>query len=126
VRLMDGEDRAGAHRIYFNRAAASAAVKDWDAAIADYQKSISINSQYPEVRIFLGDAYASAGRYREALAEYDKFIAVNPKNARAYYGKGFVLKKMHDDAGAMQQMEKSCQLGLNQACLIASMRLRNK
>jgi len=121
VGLLHGEDRLGAHRIYFNRAQALAAVKNWDAAIADHQKSLAINSTYPEVNIALASAYSNSGRYPEALAEFDKVIAGNPKNASAYYGKSFVLKNLRDMAGSIQQMEKSCQLGLKQACIIVAL-----
>ncbi|CAH1903804.1 TPR_REGION domain-containing protein [Candidatus Nitrotoga sp. HW29] len=121
VGLLHGEDRLGAHRTYFNRAQALAAVKNWDAAIADYQKSLAINSTYPEVNIALASAYSNSGRYPEALAEFDKVIAGNPKNASAYYGKSFVLKNLHNMTGAIQQMEKSCQLGLKQACIIVAL-----
>jgi len=121
VGLLHGEDRLGAHRIYFNRAQASFAVKNWDAAIADYKKSLAINPTYPEVNIALASAYSNSGRYPEALAEFDRVIAGNPKNASAYYGKSFVLKNLHDMAGSIQQMEKSCQLGLQQACLIVAL-----
>lgn len=122
VRLLHGEDRLGAHRIYFNRAQASAAVKNWDAAIADYQKSLAINSTYPEVNIALASAYSNSGRYPEALAEFDKVIDGNPKNASAYYGKSFVLKNLSDMGRSIQQMEKSCQLGLKLACVIVTLR----
>lgn len=122
VSLLHGEDRLGAHRTYFNRAQASVAVKNWDAAIADYQKSLAINSTYPEVNIALASAYTNLKRYPEALAEFNKVIAGSPKNASAYYGKSFVLKNLHDMAGAIQQMEKSCQLGLKQACIIVALK----
>ena len=62
----------------------------------------------------------NAQRFEEAIVEFDKVISAEPKNANAYYGKGFALKRLHDDEGAMQQIRKSCDLGLNQACLIAA------
>ena len=126
VGLLHGENRLGAHRIYFNRAQALVAVKNWNAAIADYQKSLAINSTYPEVNIALASAYSNSGRYPEALAEFDKVIVGNPKNASAYYGKSFVLKNLHDKAGSVQQMEKSCQLGLKQACIIVALNQRQQ
>jgi len=122
VGLLHGEDRLGAHRIYFNRAQASVAVKNWDAAIVDYQKSLAINSTYPEVNIALASTYINLKRYPEALAEFDRVIAGNPKNASAYYGKSYVLKNLHNMVGSIQQMEKSCQLGLKQACIIVTLR----
>lgn len=120
VQLLHGEDRLGSHRTYFNRARASAAKKNWDAAIADYKKSLAINSHYTEVNINLGKVLINAQRFEEAIVEFDKVIYAEPKNANAYYGKGFALKRLHDDEGAMQQIRKSCDLGLNQACLIAA------
>jgi tetratricopeptide (TPR) repeat protein len=126
VRLLHGENRLGAHRTYFVRAQASAKAKNWDAAIADYEKSLAINSTYPEVNVALASVYVNLKRYPEALAEFDKVIAGNPKNANAYYGKSVVLKNLHDMAGSMQQMEKSCQFGLKEACIIVALNRQNK
>jgi tetratricopeptide (TPR) repeat protein len=126
VRLLHGENRLGAHRTYFVRAQASATAKNWDAAIADYQKSLAINSTYPEVNVALASVYVNLKRYPEALAEFDKVIAGNPKNASAYYGKSVVLKNLHDMAGSMQQMEKSCQFGQKEACIIVALNRQNK
>lgn len=126
VQLLHGEDRLGSHRTYFNRAHASAAKKNWDAAIADYKKSLAINSSYTEVNINLGNVLINAQRFQEAIVEFDKVIAAEPENANAYYGKGIALKRLHDDVGAMQQIRKSCELGLNQACMIAAIVPRMK
>lgn len=126
VQLLHGEDRLGSHRTYFNRARASAEKKNWDAAIADYKKSLAINSSYTEVNINLGRVLVNAQRFQEAIVEFDKVIAAEPENANAYYGKGIALKRLHDDVGAMQQIRKSCELGLNQACMIAAIVPRMK
>lgn len=120
VTLLHGEDKLGSHRTYFNRAQASAEHKDWEAAIADYRKSLAINSSYPEVNVLLGAALVNAKRFQESILEFDKAIAMQPDFARAYYTKAYALKNLHDDAGAMQQMKKSCELGLQQACIIAA------
>ena len=78
------------------------------------------------MNIALASVYSNSGRYPEALAEFDKVIVGNPKNASAYYGKSFVLKNLHDKAGSVQQMEKSCQLGLKQACIIVALNQRQQ
>lgn len=120
VQLLHGEDKLGSHRTYFNRAQASVGEKNWDAAIADFRKSIAINSTYPEVNITLGSALNNAKRYQEALVEFDKAIVARPQDPSAYYAKGFALKNLHDEKGSMQQIKKSCELGLQQACFIAA------
>jgi tetratricopeptide (TPR) repeat protein len=119
VQLLHGEDRLGAHRTYFNRAQASSVNKSWDAAIADYRKSLAINSSYPEVTLMLGSVLNNAQHFQEAIVEFDKVIVLQPDNASAYYAKGFALRNLNDNEGAMRNIQKSCDLGLNMACIIA-------
>jgi tetratricopeptide (TPR) repeat protein len=121
VQLLHGEDRLGSQRTYYNRAQASVVQKNWDAAITDYQKSLSIDASHPQVYMALAIAYYGAKRYTEALAILDKVIALDEKNARAYYNKGVVMNALKDKAGALSNMEKSCALGEMTACAIVSM-----
>jgi tetratricopeptide (TPR) repeat protein len=121
VKLLYGEDRLGSQRTYYNRAHASAKLKKWDAAIADYQKSLSIDSSHSQVFTALAGAYYGAKRYPEALTVLDKVIAQDAKNAQAYYSKGAALNALGDKAGALRNLEKSCELGNSTACAIASL-----
>jgi tetratricopeptide (TPR) repeat protein len=121
VRLLHGEDRLGAQRTYYNRGHASAALKHWDVAIADYQKSLSLDASHPQVYMALADAYYGAKRYTEMLPVLDKVIALDNKNARAYYSKGVVLNALNDKTGALRNMQQSCVLGEMTACAIVSM-----
>ena len=74
----------------------------------------------------LGMAYGNAGRYGEALQQFDATLAINANDDRAYFAKGFTLKRMHRDREAMQQMEQSCRLKNQSACLLVSMSQSNK
>lgn len=122
VTLLHGEDRLGAQRIYFSRGYYAAKDHgDLTKAIDDYKRSLQISAAFPPVRMALAGAYANMGRYQEALVEYDRTIASDPKNSEAYYGRAFVLKYMHDNVGAATAMQKSCDLGKNMACLMVSM-----
>jgi tetratricopeptide (TPR) repeat protein len=121
VKLLHGEDRLGSQRTYYNRAHASAKLKNWDVAIVDYQKSLAIDASHPQVFTALAGAYYGAKRYPEALAVLDKVIAQDAKNAQAYYSKGAVLNALGDKAGALRNLEKSCELGNSTACAIASL-----
>lgn len=121
VKLLHGEDRLGAQRIYYNRGYSAASKKgDWTSAIEDYKKSLQISSAFPQVKMALAGAYANAGRHQEALAEYDQAIAISPKDPDAYYEKALFLKKIRDNAGAMAHMQKSCDLGKGMACAMMS------
>lgn len=122
VQLLHGENRQGAQRAYYNRGYAVAIKGDWPSAIEDYKRSLQISSSFPSVKMALAGAYANAGRNVEALATYDQAIAADPRNAEAYYGKALFLAKMRDNAGALANMQKSCDSGKNMACAMVSLR----
>lgn len=123
VQLLHGEKRLGAQRAYYSRGYYAALdKKDWPAAIEDYKRSLQISSSFPPVKMALAGAYANAGRNEEALDTYDQAIAANPKDAAAYYGKAILLNRLHDDAGALANMQKSCDSGKNMACAMINLR----
>lgn len=78
------------------------------------------------MRLALAGAYANAGRDQEARAEYDGAIAARPEDAEAYYSKALFLKKMHDEAGSLAAMQKSCELGKSMACVMVNLSLPKK
>jgi tetratricopeptide (TPR) repeat protein len=64
-----------------------------------------------------GDYFASAaqkyqqGDYRGALADYNRAIKINPKNANAYYNRGLLkATKLQDDRGALTDYNRAIQL----------------
>jgi tetratricopeptide (TPR) repeat protein len=120
VQLLHGEDGLGSQRTYYNRALYAATQNNWDMAIADYQKSLSIDSSHPQVFIALASAYYGAKRYDEAQAVLDKVIAKDGKNDQAYYNKGMVLKAKGDKVGAFRNLETSCELGNQTACILVN------
>jgi hypothetical protein len=122
VSLLHGENKLGSHRIYFNRAQAAVGHKDWEAAIKDYRKSLAINANYPEVNLMLAVALNNAKHYSEAIIELDKVIVAQPTNKNAYYTKGVVLRNLHDEAGAFLQMQHSCDLGQQMACVMVNLK----
>jgi len=126
VQLLHGEDRLGSQRTYYNRAHYAAQLKNWDLAIADYKKSLGIDSSHPQVFIALASAYYGAKRYDEALTVLDEVIAKDEKNAQAYYNKSMVMKGSGDKAGALLNLEKSCELGSEMGCMLMTFAKQQK
>jgi len=54
----------------------------------------------------LADAYAFAGRYTEALEQYDKAIEMDPRFRRAFEGKGMLQLVMGDYDKAIENLEQ--------------------
>jgi len=72
-------------------------------AIAEFEKAIALDSQYPRAHAFLGYAYLESYQdkgYPRARAEFEKEIRVHPKDYRAYELLGILDVSLRDYAGA--------------------------
>jgi len=118
--LLRSDQEPGADRIFYNRGQAEAAMRKWEDAIADFQRTVALSPQLAPVHYSLGMAYVSSGHYQEALAQFDAEIALKPDDAQAYYGKGLSLMGLHEGEQASQQMKRGCELGNEMACSMAA------
>lgn len=124
--LLPNERSPGADRIFFNRAQGESARGNIEASIADYQRSIAVSPQYAIVRTALGWALFDAGRYDEALEQFNIAISLDPKVSGAYYGKAMVLKGRNEDKQVAELMSKACELDSQVACLSVKGHVENK
>ncbi|MDQ7085689.1 MAG: tetratricopeptide repeat protein [Sulfurovum sp.] len=58
--------------------------KEYDKAIASYEKAIEINPKYDEAYCNMGNAYHHKKEYDKAIASYQKYLQINPNNSLAY------------------------------------------
>ncbi|MCY3775694.1 MAG: tetratricopeptide repeat protein, partial [Candidatus Aminicenantes bacterium] len=77
---------------------------DLKGAIEQYQALLAQNPDLAEARVKLGDAYASSGRYQDAVAQYEQALESggleNPAGAR--YALGLAHFRMADFERAKQ------------------------
>ncbi|BCK86662.1 hypothetical protein MIZ01_0428 [Sideroxyarcus emersonii] len=124
--LLKDEQVAGADRIYFNRGQAEMAEKKWEAAAADFKRASDISPELEPIHYLLGAAYGNAGRFAEALTQFDTAISLQPDDSQVYFSKGMTLKLLHRDEESMLQMEQSCKLNNKVACLILKVQHRGR
>ncbi|OIR11524.1 lipoprotein NlpI [mine drainage metagenome] len=124
--LLKSERMAGADRIYYNRGQAESAAKKWEDAAADFKRSADISPRLEPIRYQLGVAYGNSGRFEEALEQFNVALAMNPDDDRVYFAKGMTLKFMHRDGEALQQMQRSCELKNQVACILISVPNKHK
>jgi hypothetical protein len=117
--LLSDARAAGADRIFFNRGQAEAAAYQWDAAIVDFRRAVTLSPQYPQVHYELGMAYVNAKRYQEAAEQFDAEIGLNADDGNAYFGKGLALMGLLQAEQASIQLQKGCRLGVWVACLVS-------
>jgi len=77
----------------------------YNDAIAEYQRAIELDPQYPFPHNGLGNVYANLGRYDDAIAEFQWAIELDPQGAYPHNGLGNVYRDLgrHDDAIAEYQ-----------------------
>ncbi|WP_016865046.1 tetratricopeptide repeat protein, partial [Fischerella muscicola] len=59
--------------------------KEYEAAIASYDKAVEIKPDYQEAWFMRGIALFQLGRYEEAIASYDKAVEIKPDYQEAWY-----------------------------------------
>lgn len=75
-----------------------------DVAVQRAQAAVEALPSDKQAHLDLGYAYQQAGRYAEALAEYDIVLKKDPKDTAALYNKGMVYFLLKDDKKAEQTL----------------------
>jgi lipoprotein NlpI len=82
--------RAADELALYNRGNSYAALGKHDKAIADYDAAIKSKADYQPAFFNRANSYQAIGRYREAIADYDAALRLNPGDANARAGRGYV------------------------------------
>jgi tetratricopeptide (TPR) repeat protein len=94
---------------YIIRGNAYHRLKQYQKAIENYTKSISLNSQYENAPIYTlrGRSYSELNQYEKAIADYTKSISFNPKNPDNYYLRGYAYHMLKQYQKAIVDQTKS-------------------
>ncbi len=78
--------------------------------ISSLTSVIQSNPRDPEGYNVRGSAYGKAGRYKEAMRDFDQAIALNPNFYQAYANRALVDRYMGDNNKAVQDYSRAIQL----------------
>jgi tetratricopeptide (TPR) repeat protein len=83
-------DQAWLYRstLHHNRGQILAALGRTDEALADFDRVIEADPNYPEYRFGRGNLLAGQDRYDEALADYEATMRLSPPFAKLYFNRG--------------------------------------
>ena len=100
---------------YFNKGVSNNYLKNNKDAIADYTKSIEIDSNYARVFYSRANANYYLKNYREAIVDYNKSIKINPNYAKAYFNRGLSNIILEEKDRGCLDLSKAGELGLGKA-----------
>jgi tetratricopeptide (TPR) repeat protein len=78
---------------------------DYQSAIANYNRTLSLNPNFGEVYFRRGIARSSVKDWRGAVADYTQAIALNPQHAEAYIHRGNIRNILADWQGAKSDFD---------------------
>ncbi len=81
----------------------------WPQAVELYRQSLALDDD-PASRLGLANACISTGQYEDGLAEINKVLAADPKDAQAWQVKGKLLMAKEDYRGSADAVARSLEL----------------
>lgn len=90
---------------WLNRGIAKAVAGDYQAAIANYNQALDLDSKNSDTYYNRGVAYYNLGRHQQALTDFNHSIKLNPSLAEAYGNRA----QLHIEQGDKQKAIQDCQ-----------------
>ena len=95
---------------YYDRGNAKQELKEYKAAITDYDKAIELNPNFTEAYSKRGNVKFFLQEYQEAILDYDKAIELNPNYYKAYSNRAVSKQELKDYKGAIADFDKAIEL----------------
>lgn len=92
---------------FFFRGNAKNHLRDYQGAIADFDKAIRLDPDYAEAFTKRGDAKAGMGDYFEAIADYDEALKLRSDLVDALHGRGVALSEVGDHRAASKDFDRA-------------------
>ncbi len=86
------------------------------------EKASTIDPKLDSACVQLGNLYFARGVFPEAVAAYQKAIAINPASSEAHYRLGLAFKRIGEEAKAQSEFEQYKQLDKTETAAIERQR----
>jgi len=95
---------------YTNRGVARFYLRDFDAAITDFERALRIKPKLAEAYSGRGAARIGKGDHEGALLDFERALAINNKLVEVYSNRGQVLLRQKDFARAIEDFNRAIEL----------------
>ncbi|NCR16547.1 MAG: tetratricopeptide repeat protein [Microcystis aeruginosa LL13-03] len=92
-------DPVRASQLWHEKGLIHAMGKEYEQAIASYDRALEIKPDFHEAWNNRGNALGNLGRYEQAIASYDQALEIKPDKHEAWYNRGVAL----DDLGRYEE-----------------------
>ncbi len=96
--------------IFVYRGSAYAYLSDWEAALADFNQALHMNSQMADAYNERGCLLRFQGDLEGAVADHTAAITIDPQHAEAYYNRALAHEAAGDDAQAEADLTAAIRL----------------
>lgn len=103
-----------AHEAHDHLGRAWLGLRQWDAALASFDRAIRSKGDYAQAHFDRGNVLCQLRRWREALASYDAAVAIQSGHAASYAGRANVLRELNDLEAALESCDRA--LALDARC----------
>jgi tetratricopeptide (TPR) repeat protein len=100
---------------FYNQGEQKYGKKDYQGAIADFDRAIELNPNHWAAYIGRGNARDDSGDSRGAIADYDRALKIDPNNASAYYNRGVTQSRLGDNQAALSDFNQALKINPNYA-----------
>ncbi len=96
--------------VHYNRANAFNALGEYERAIEDYDRTLSLDPAFAYAYTNRGVAYRFLGQNERAIQDFDRALQLNPKDSGAYQSRGAAWEALGDYQKAVSDWEKAIML----------------
>ncbi|HQV46181.1 MAG TPA: ankyrin repeat domain-containing protein [Nitrospira sp.] len=101
---------------YFDRGTALLEKDSPDEALIAFQAAIRLNSTFIEAYSAAASVHIARRQWDQALALWDRFLALRPQDGRAHFERAIVRRAKGDSKGFLQELQQACTFGHRAAC----------
>ena len=99
--------------LYEGRALAYITNKEYEKALADFQKTYELDPQNTHYLFCCADCLGKLGQWDNALKEYKKILKIDDKDALCYLNMADIFFQKHSDQSAEKYYTKAIELSKN-------------
>jgi tetratricopeptide (TPR) repeat protein len=100
---------------YMGRAEKNRDAAQYQQAVVNLNKAISLNRYNPQAFFMRGNAYDELKAYEKALADYEQAVQLNPRDGIYFYYRGLAKKHLDREDDACVDWRKASYLGYKPA-----------